>query len=75
MCGKVGHIIDINNFANLDRKEEEGSILTNNMLKALNKQQVHVFRESQAQCIKIWQKYVFNLHKDFPTLEYHVFLF
>jgi hypothetical protein len=58
MCGKVGHVLDINNFVNLDREEEEeeeeeeeGSMPTNNMHKALKKQQVHVFRESQVKRI------------------------
>jgi hypothetical protein len=48
LCGKVGHVVDINNFvdSNMEEVAEEGSIPTNSMPKALNKQQVHVFRES-----------------------------
>jgi hypothetical protein len=46
LCGKVGLVVDINNFVDSDREEEEGSIPTNSTPKALSKQQVHVFRES-----------------------------
>ncbi len=42
------------------------------MPKALSKQQVHVFKEFQVQCINIWQEYTFNLHKDLPTLQNYV---
>ncbi len=42
------------------------------MPKALSKQQVHVFKEFQVQCINFWQEYIFNLHKDLPTLEDYI---
>jgi hypothetical protein len=52
MCGKVGHVINIDSFVNLDREEEEeGSMPSNSMPKALKKQQVHVLREFQVEFI------------------------
>jgi hypothetical protein len=52
-----------------EEEEEEGSLPTSNMPKAPNKQQVHVLRESQVQCVKMWQECISNLHNDLPTLE------
>lgn len=52
-----------------EEEEEEGSMPTHSMHKAPNKQQVHVLREFQVQCIKMWQEYISNLYSDLPTLE------
>jgi hypothetical protein len=37
MCGKAKHGIDIDSFVNFDEEEEEGSMPTNRMPKALKK--------------------------------------
>jgi hypothetical protein len=38
-----------------------GLMLNNNMSKPPNKQQIHVFKETQVLCIAKWQKYVSNI--------------
>jgi hypothetical protein len=52
-----------------EEEEEEGFMPTSNMPKAPRKQQVHGLRESQVQCVKMWQEYISNLHSDLPKLE------
>jgi hypothetical protein len=55
--------------SNRGEEEEEGSMPTSSMPKAPNKQQGHVLKEFQVQCIKMWQEYISNLHTNLPTLE------
>ncbi len=44
-------------------------MLNNNMSKPPNKQQIHVFKETQVLCIAKWQKYVSNIQWNLLTLE------
>lgn len=55
-----------------EEEEEEGSMPTSSMPKAPKKQKGHVLREFQVQCIKMWQEYISNLHRDLPTLKKRV---
>jgi len=56
----------------MEEEQEEGSMLTNSMPKAPSNQQVHVLREFQVQCIKMWLEYISNLHNGLPTLKKRV---
>ncbi len=53
----------------LDKEGKEGSMPNNNMSKPPNKQQIHVFKETQVLCIAKWQEYVSNIQWKLLTLE------
>jgi hypothetical protein len=47
LLGKPRHVVDLDRFEELDKKEEEDPMPTSSMLKRQNQQQFFVLRESQ----------------------------